>query len=156
MVAVNGLYGTPHEPPRDVLAAEEFALPAPDPMLKPEPPRDVLAAEEFALPAPDPMLKPEAPRDVLAAEEFALPAPDPMLRPERLELPTDLVGGELRDVLVAEEFAIPAPSEAHEPPSITAPAGSPVARRAAWKLGAALALYALWRGRRARRRQNAD
>ncbi len=51
-----------------------------------EPPRDVLAAEEFALPAPDPRLHhrplrlPEdpagiaAPHDVLAAEEFALPA----------------------------------------------------------------------------------
>lgn len=52
------------EPPHDVLAAEEFALPAPDPILHHSPvrlpedptgiaePHDVLAAEEFALPAP--------------------------------------------------------------------------------------------------------
>jgi hypothetical protein len=52
------------------------------------------------------------PSDVLAAEEFVVPAPDPGLRPERLELPTDLVGGEARDVLAAEEFAMPAPDEA--------------------------------------------
>jgi hypothetical protein len=48
-------------------------------------PHDVLAAEEFALPAPDPGLKrprlPEdptgtaEPHDVLAAEEFPFPAP---------------------------------------------------------------------------------
>lgn len=48
---------------------------------------DVLAAEEFVVPAPDPALTPEyldlpsdlvgsEPRDVLAAEEFAMPAPD--------------------------------------------------------------------------------
>jgi hypothetical protein len=48
---------------------------------------DVLAAEEFGVPAPDPALTPEEldlpkdlvgdqPRDVLAAEEFAMPAPD--------------------------------------------------------------------------------
>jgi hypothetical protein len=52
-----------------------------------EPATDVLAAEEFGVPAPDPALTPEAldlprdlvgdqPRDVLAAEEFAMPAPD--------------------------------------------------------------------------------
>lgn len=51
------------EPPRDVLAAEEFELPGGDPALRPGPvrlpddpsgiaePHDVLAAEEFALPA---------------------------------------------------------------------------------------------------------
>ncbi len=50
-------------------------------------PSDVLAAEEFVVPAPDPGLTPERlelptdlvgdePRDVLAAEEFAMPAPD--------------------------------------------------------------------------------
>jgi hypothetical protein len=48
---------------------------------------DVLAAEEFVVPAPDPALRPEhldlppdqvgaEPHDVLAAEEFAMPAPD--------------------------------------------------------------------------------
>ena len=53
----------PPERPHDVLAAEEFALPAPDPRLHYRPlrlpedpagiaePHDVLAAEEFALPA---------------------------------------------------------------------------------------------------------
>jgi len=51
------------------------------------PATDVLAAEEFVVPAPDPALTPERlvlpsdlvgsePRDVLAAEEFAMPAPD--------------------------------------------------------------------------------
>jgi hypothetical protein len=50
-------------------------------------PTDVLAAEEFVVPAPDPALQPEVlqlpadlvgdePRDVLAAEEFAMPAPE--------------------------------------------------------------------------------
>ncbi len=63
MGGVNGLDIPPQEPPRDVLAAEEFALPAPDPLLRPEhlvlppdlvgvEPRDVLVAEEFAIPAP--------------------------------------------------------------------------------------------------------
>jgi hypothetical protein len=54
---------------------------------------DVLAAEEFALPAADPALRHrrielpddptgiEEPHDVLAAEEFALPAPPPALAP---------------------------------------------------------------------------
>ena len=53
----------------------------------PEPPHDVLAAEEFALPAPDPDLHHQdpvelpddptgivEPHDVLAAEEFPIPA----------------------------------------------------------------------------------
>jgi hypothetical protein len=55
---------TADEPPTDVLAAEEFVVPAPDPALTPEnldlpsdlvggEPRDVLVAEEFAMPAPD-------------------------------------------------------------------------------------------------------
>jgi len=51
------------EPAHDVLAAEAFAVPAPDPRLRPHPvvlpddptgiaePHDVLAAEEFAMPA---------------------------------------------------------------------------------------------------------
>lgn len=57
------------------------------PEVKDEQATDVLAAEEFAVPAPDPALTPEQldlpsdlvgeePRDVLAAEEFAMPAPD--------------------------------------------------------------------------------
>jgi hypothetical protein len=50
-----------------------------------EPSHDVLAAEEFVMPAPDPALKPPRlpedptgiaePHDVLAAEEFPMPAP---------------------------------------------------------------------------------
>ncbi len=59
-------------------------------------PTDVLAAEEFGVPAPDPALQPEnlqlpadlvgdEPRDVLAAEEFAMPAPDEArVKPSRL------------------------------------------------------------------------
>jgi hypothetical protein len=50
-------------------------------------PVDVLAAEEFGVPAPDPALRPEVlnlppdlvadePHDVLAAEEFAMPSPE--------------------------------------------------------------------------------
>jgi hypothetical protein len=80
------------ERPHDVLAAEEFGMPAPDPLLHVvhvEPARDVLAAEEFGMPAEDPALRrtpltlPEepypaaAPHDVLAAEEFAVPAGRP-------------------------------------------------------------------------------
>ena len=56
--------GDTEEPPTDVLAAEVFVVPAPDPALTPEhldlpsdlvggEPRDVLVAEEFAMPAPD-------------------------------------------------------------------------------------------------------
>jgi hypothetical protein len=52
-------------PATDVLAAEEFGVPAPDPALTPEQllhlPRDLVG---------------DKPRDVLAAEEFAMPAPD--------------------------------------------------------------------------------
>ena len=57
---------------------------------RPEKAHDVLAAEEFALPAPDPDLHRHAPvrlpddpsgdtepHDVLAAEEFPMPAPRP-------------------------------------------------------------------------------
>ncbi|MGC9221574.1 MAG: hypothetical protein ACP5H2_09540 [Solirubrobacteraceae bacterium] len=50
--------------PRDVLAAEEFVLPGPDPLLVPERldlPSDLVGAEA---------------RSVLVAEEFAIPAPE--------------------------------------------------------------------------------
>jgi hypothetical protein len=50
--------------PVDVLAAEEFGVPAPDPALHPE---------NLALP-PDPVA--DEPHDVLAAEEFPMPSPD--------------------------------------------------------------------------------
>jgi|SRR5579884_1562465 len=54
---------TTDEPPHDVLAAEAFAVPAPDPDLRHGPvvlPQDPLGIEE--------------PHDVLAAEEFPMPA----------------------------------------------------------------------------------
>src|ERR1700753_3505480 len=62
-------------------------------------PTNVLAAEEFVVPAPDPALQPEVlrlpadlvgnePRDVLAAEEFAMPAPEEArVKRSRLEQP---------------------------------------------------------------------
>ena len=50
--------------PVDVLAAEEFGVPAPDPALRPE---------KLVLP---PDLVAEEPHDVLAAEEFAMPSPE--------------------------------------------------------------------------------
>jgi len=43
----------PEHEPRDILAAEAFAVGAGDPGLHHEPARDVLAAEEFPLPAPE-------------------------------------------------------------------------------------------------------
>ncbi|MFZ0089216.1 MAG: hypothetical protein WAL63_06910, partial [Solirubrobacteraceae bacterium] len=72
--------------------------------------RDVLAAEEFAVPAPDPRLHPEPVHDVLAAEEFGVPAEDPALHHGPVPLPGDPTGiAEPHDVLAAEEFAMPAP-----------------------------------------------
>jgi hypothetical protein len=83
-----------HETPAtDVLAAEEFAVPAPDPALRPE---------HLELPA---NWADEEPRDVLAAEEFAMPAPGeahtqpdsgrrrlPVVRLVALNLPPALLG----------------------------------------------------------------
>jgi hypothetical protein len=72
---------------------------------------DVLAAEEFGVPAPDPGLHDEAPHDVLAAEEFEVGAADPALHHGHgpLRLPDDPSGiVEPHDVLAAEEFAVPA------------------------------------------------
>jgi hypothetical protein len=81
----------PHSEPRDA-----------------EPAHDVLAAEEFGMPAPDPALEPA--HDVLAAEEFGMPAPDPALHHGPVALPEDPTGiAEPHDVLAAEEFAMPAP-----------------------------------------------
>ena len=82
------------EPATDVLAAEEFGVPAPDPGLCPE---------DLALPTD---LVGDEPRDVLVAEEFAMPAPDearvrpravvrrslPVLRLAAINLPP-LLGG---------------------------------------------------------------
>ncbi len=49
---------TEHEPPHDILAADEFGIGTRDERLPPDPtgiaePHDVLAAEEFAMPAGD-------------------------------------------------------------------------------------------------------
>ncbi|MDQ6835237.1 MAG: hypothetical protein M3016_03530, partial [Actinomycetota bacterium] len=76
---------------------------------------DVLAAEEFVLPASDPKLHPESAHDVLAAEEFAVPAHDPDLQHHGpVALPSDPTGiVEAHDVLAAEEFALPAPPPTH-------------------------------------------
>ena len=64
----------PEEPAHDVLAAEAFAMPAPDPTIHHGPVRlpddptgiaeahDVLAAEEFAMPAPRPHATPAVAR----------------------------------------------------------------------------------------------
>jgi hypothetical protein len=41
-----------HDAAHDVLAAEEFGVPAPDPALHRDEAHDVLAAEEFGVPAP--------------------------------------------------------------------------------------------------------
>ena len=70
---------------------------------------DVLAAEEFGMPAPDPALHRDDAHDVLAAEEFGMPAPDPALHHGPVTLPGDPTGiAEPHDVLAAEEFAMPA------------------------------------------------
>jgi hypothetical protein len=100
---------TPHDDAHDVLAAEEFGVPAPDPALHRDEAHDVLAADEFVLPAPDPALHRSQPHDVLAAEEFVVPAPDPAIHRGPVALPDDPSGiAEPHDVLAAEEFAMPA------------------------------------------------
>jgi hypothetical protein len=74
-----------------------------------EPAHDVLAAEEFGVPAPDPALHRDLAHDILAAEEFGVPAPDPALHHGPVTLPADPTGiAEPHDVLAAEEFALPA------------------------------------------------
>ena len=93
-----------------------------------------------------------APSDVLAAEEFVVPAPDPGLTPERLELPTDLVGGEPRDVLAAEEFAMPAPDEARVRSASATTRTLPGARLLLVVAGLAAGLWWAWRARPCQRR----
>ena len=56
-----------NDPPHDILAAEEFAMPGPDPGLHHHDPVDL---------PPDPTGIPE-PHDILAAEEFPIPAVPP-------------------------------------------------------------------------------
>ena len=104
-------------------------------------PHDILAAEEFVVPAPDPALheqsaNEESPHDVLAAEEFVVPAPDPVLHHEPLTLPPDPddpAGVEPpHDVLAAEEFAVPAPPQG-------APSEPADSSRTRWPLRVAVA-----------------
>jgi hypothetical protein len=101
---------------------------------------DVLAAEEFGMPAPDPALHREPAHDVLAAEEFGMPDPDPVLRYHGpVTLPDDPTGiAEPHDVLAAEEFALPA---GHGDVSVWGPQPG-LGSRGALLAAAALALLA--------------
>ena len=106
---------------------------------KQPPAHDILAAEEFALPAPDPQLHHEPPHDVLAADEFAVPAPDPDLHHGPVNLPDDPTGiPEPHDVLAAEEFALPAPSP--HPAGEPTPPGTSAGLRGALLAAGGLAL----------------
>ena len=143
-----------NEGAHDVLAAEEFGVPAPDPGLHADEPHDVLAAEEFVVPAPDPVLHEtsEPAHDVLAADEFKVGSADPALHHRPLYVPGDASGiSEPHDVLAAEEFAVPAGREG-APGSWTAvamrgPRAGGGARAAGIMAGAALVAM-LWRRRR--------
>ena len=85
------------------------SMAAENPPTRREFPHDVLAAEEFGVPAPDPRLHRDPAHDVLAAEEFGVPAPDPAIGHGPVTLPADPTGiSEPHDVLAAEEFALPA------------------------------------------------
>ena len=110
-----------------------------------EKPHDVLAAEEYGVPAPDPAPHDQEPHDVLAAEEYGVPAPDPALHHGPVKLPSDPTGiDEPHDVLAAEEFAMPAP-----PPGAHQPSEERPGRRAVWVAGALAGFVALrWLARR--------
>jgi hypothetical protein len=64
---------SPGDPAHDILAAEAFAVPAPDPRLR----------HDLVLPG-DPAGIAE-PHDILAAEEFAMPVPDAATEGRRLD-----------------------------------------------------------------------
>ncbi|MDQ2896299.1 MAG: hypothetical protein M3Y09_11755, partial [Actinomycetota bacterium] len=89
---------------------KDESMPPQEHQRRPEQAHDVLAAEEFGMPAPDPALHRDEAHDVLAAEEFGMPAADPILHHhEPVTLPSDPTGiVEAHDVLAAEEFAMPA------------------------------------------------
>lgn len=77
-------------------------------------PHDILAAEEFGVPAPDPNLHADEPHDVLAAEEFEVGTAEPALRHGPPQLPDDPRGStEPHDILAAEEFPVPAGHRDH-------------------------------------------
>jgi hypothetical protein len=109
---------------------------------------DVLAAEEFAVPTPDPALEPA--HDVLAADEFAVPTRDPSLHHSPVVLPGDPSGiQEPHDVLAAEEFALPATLSSSKAVSLARQTGS------MWRIVAAVGagvMLARLIGRRRRRR----
>jgi hypothetical protein len=87
--------------------------PEPD-HLRPDDAHDILAAEEFGVPAPDPDLHADETHDVLAADEFEVGAADPALHHGPLQVPDDPSGiTEPHDVLAAEEFPMPAGHEDH-------------------------------------------
>jgi hypothetical protein len=122
------------------------------PIRSEEPPHDVLAAEEFGVPAPDPRLHDEPPHDVLVAEEYALPAPDPVLHHHGpVALPDDPGGRPVpRDVLAAEEYAMPTPPQGRS--VIGSPGAGPVRRgRRGVPAGVALGIALTMRARRRRR-----
>ena len=124
-----------------------------NPTRREDPAHDILAAEEFVVPAPDPRLHREHAHDVLAAEEFVVPARDPSLHHGPVTLPDDPAGiAEPHDVLAAEEFAMPAPrgvgSGLRRGSGRSGPSG-----RVRLALGATLALVAVRRLSRRRRRR---
>ena len=144
---------TPSEPAHDILAAEEFGVPAPDPALHHESAHDILAAEEFGVPAPDPALHHESAHDILAAEEFGVPAPDPALHHGPVTLPGDPTGiAEPHDVLAAEEFAMPASRSGADDTRGSGRGGQP-SRGTLVAAGALAFLVARRRARRRRRTQ---
>ncbi len=100
-----------------------------------DPAHDVLAAEEFGMPAPDPALHREPAHDVLAAEEFGMPARDPALHHGPVTLPSDPTGiAEPHDVLAAEEFALPSAAAARgdRGPSRSPGTAAPLLAAARW------------------------
>lgn len=111
-----------------------------------EEPHDILAAEEFGVPAPDPDLHADEPHDVLAAEEFEVGAADPALHHGPLQIPDDPSGStEPHDILAAEEFPLPAGHRGHMHDQLDGVATRGRARRlalmlAGFSVGAAIAL----------------
>jgi len=116
---------------------------------------DVLAAEEFGMPAPDPALHEAAEdaHDVLAAEEFGMGSADPSLHHGPLQLPDDPSGiAEPHDVLAAEEFGVPAGRPPAPVMASADRAGGRAGVAAALGLGTAVAIWLRKRFRTGTRR----
>lgn len=111
---------------------------------------DILAAEEFGVPAPDPDLHVDEPHDVLAAEEFEMGAADPTLHHDPLHIPDDPSGStEPHDVLAAEEFPVPAGRRGHGHDKLDGvPAPGAGARRAVILAGLSVVAAIVLRRRR--------